>query len=62
MTQNNAAGGGGDYEEASPRLMDLEEVGEEEDFEFPSMPGQTPIQNFREIEQRTSERCSRDQQ
>ena len=39
MTQNNAAGGGGDYEEASPRLMDLEEVGEEEDFEFPSMPG-----------------------
>ena len=61
MTQNNAAGGGDDYEEGSPRLMDLEEVGEEEDFEFPSMmPGQTPIQNFREIEERMSERCSRD--
>ena len=40
MAQDNAAGGGGDYEDGSPRLMDLEEVGEEEDFEFPStMPG-----------------------
>ena len=61
MTQLNAAGAGFDYDEASPRLMDLEEVGEEEDFEFPSMmPGQAPIQNFREIEQRMSARRSRD--
>lgn len=33
--------------------MDLEEVGEEEDFEFPSaMPGQAPMHNLRELEHR----------
>ena len=36
--------------------MDLEEVADDDDFEFPSMtpimPGQTPIKNFREIEGR----------
>ena len=33
--------------------MDLEEVGEEEDFEFPcAMPGQAPMHNLRELEQR----------
>ena len=40
-------------DEDSPGLMDLEEVGEEEDFEFPAMmPGQAPMHNLRELEQR----------
>ena len=47
-------------DEDSPRLMDLEEVGEEEDFEFPSaMPGQAPMHNLRELEQRIQQQKPR---
>ena len=61
MSSNNAGGAGG-YEEASPGLMDLEEVGEEDDFEFPSMPRQAPIQHLRDVEERMSERRARARQ